>query len=557
VTFDLVVEGALIYDGLGKPAVRADLGVQGGRVAEVGNLMGRAAARRLDAAGLAVAPGFIDTHGHSDLAVVVNPVAESQVAQGITTEIFGHCGMSPYPLSERSAPYVFHWVKECRPGRQPFDWYGPAQYFAKVREQGLGLNMVPLMGHLTARADVVGDDDRPLSPRELEQLLARMEEGFAAGCRGMTSGVYYVPTTSADVAEIAACARLMHRYPGAVAYTAHVRDQDDGVEAAVDEFLAAGRRAGVAVHVSHFGVGWRSNHGKAKRILSKLAALREQGFPVTADTLPYPNKGPFWGPRAVLPEELYDFRQPWRPQAILLQMRLADPAFAKELAARLERQPVNEAALKWGARPAEIWDTIVVEEAASAWSRSFVGLTVAEAARKADGSPSPARFYVELLRREGPDLSTVIINTSPEDEEAILTCPFVSFGTDSIATRPEDAGSPLEQMQAHPRMFGTFPRVLGLYARDRGLIPLEEAIRRMTSLPAAIFGLTNRGTIASGSWADLVVFDPAAVGEVGTFLRPRAYPEGIKAVVVNGTLVLEEGRFTGALPGRLLTRDVE
>lgn len=555
-SLDLIVEGGLIYDGLGNKAVRADLGVKDGRVSEVGNLKGRAASRRIDAAGLATAPGFVDTHGHSDLAVTVNPVANSQVAQGITTEVFGHCGMSPYPLSERSAKYIFHWVRETTPGQPPFDWHGPAQYFAKVRARGLGLNMVPLMGHLTARADVVGDDDRPLASGELDQLLVRMEAGFAAGCRGMTSGIYYPPSTSADVAELAACARLMRRHPGAATYTAHVRDQDDGVEAAIEELLEVGRQAGVAVHVSHFGVGWRSNHGKGRRILGKLAALRDKGFAVTADTLPYPNKGPFWGPRAVLPEDLYDFRRPWRAQGISLQMRLAAPAFAETLVGHLERQPVCDSALKWGARPAEIWDSMIIEEAATDRGRAFIGLSIAEAAARA-GKGTPARLFVELLGSEGPDLSAVVINTSPDDEKAILTCPFVSFGTDSIATRPGDEGSPLELMQAHPRMYGTFPRVLGLYARDEGLIALEEGIRRMTSLPARIFGLKDRGMIRQGTWADLVVFDPATIGEVGTFLAPRAYPKGLKTVVVNGVPVVEDGRFTGELPGRLLTSDVD
>lgn len=565
-TLDLIVDGGLVYDGLGRPAVEADLGIKNGRVTEVGRLKGRTAARRLDASGLATAPGFIDTHAHSDLSVIVNPVAESQVAQGVTTEVFGHCGMSPYPLSDRSAKHIFHWIREGTPGRPPFDWSSAAEYFAKVRRQGLGLNLVPLAGHVTARADVVGDEDRPLTAEETAQLLARMEEGFAAGCRGMTSGLFYPPTTSADAAELTACAKLMRRFPGAVVYTAHVRDQDEGIEASVNELLTVGRAAGVAVHVSHLGVGWRANHGKGARVVEQLTRLRGEGLPVTADTLPYPNKGPFWAPRVVLPESLYDFRRPWRQQAIALQLRLADPLWAEELTARLEREPVTETARQWGARPEEIWEAIVIDGAATEWGRGLVGLTMAAAASRlrgrigADGAgrpPTPARLFVELLRREGPDLSAVIISTSPEDERAILTCPFISFGTDSTATRVEDVGSPLELMQAHPRMFGTFPRVLGFYAREQGLLSLPEAVRRMTSLPASIFGLENRGVIRPGAWADLVVFNPDTICEVGTFLQPRAYPKGLRAVVVNGIPVFEDGRFSGELPGRLLTSDVE
>ncbi len=554
-TFDFVIAGGTVYDGLGNPPVWADVGVKDGHVRAVGDLRGAAASRRIDAFGLATSPGFIDTHGHSDLAVVVNPTVESQVAQGITTEVFGHCGMSPYPLSERSAKYIFHYPKEWPAGKPPFDWRGPAEYFARLRRQGVGLNLVPLMGHLTARADVVGDEDRPLRPGEMGRLLAHMDEGFAAGCRGMTSGLYYPPTTSADVGEMAACAKLMHKYPGAAAYTAHVRDQEDRVEEAIDELLAAGQEAGVPVHVSHFGVGWRSNRGKGARVMKWLAALREQGRRVTVDILPYPNKGPFWAPRAILPADLYDSRKSWRPQAIRLQMLLADPAAFERLVEHLEREPVCPAALSWGARPEEIWDAVRIEEAVTERGRSLAGSSMAEAARKS--GLTPARLFVELLRGEGPGFSAAVINTAEEDEEAILTCPFVSFGTDSTGASAEDDGSPLELMQAHPRMYGTFPRVLGLYARDRGLVSLEEGIRRMSSWPASIFGLANRGAVREGAWADLVVFDPKTIAEAGTFLRPRAYPKGIKAVFVNGIPVVEDGAFTRALPGRLLTRDVE
>jgi len=554
VSFDLLITGGLVYDGSGRRPVKADLGLRDGRVAEIGHLRG-SGGPSLDAGGLAVAPGFIDTHGHSDLSVVVNPVAESQVAQGITTEVFGHCGMSPFPLSERSAGAIFHWVKAATPGRPPFDWYGAQDYFKKVRRQGIGLNLVPLQGHLTARAEVVGEDDRPLTDDELARLLALIDEGLVAGCRGITSGVFYPPSRSADAAELAACARLMHSHPGAAVYTAHVRDQDDGIQEAVEEFLDVGRRAGVPVHVSHLGVGWRANRGKARRVVDRLAALRSEGFPVTADVLPYPNKGHFWAPRVVLPEEDYDFRKPWRAQAITLQIRLADPAFLEALVARLEAEPVCADAAKWGVRADEIWDAIVVEEARSALGREATGLTVADAAAKA--GTTPARLFVGLLKDDGPDLSAVVVNTFPEDEEAVLACPFISFGTDSTATRVEDEGSPLELMQAHPRMYGTFPRVLGLLARDKGLLAVEEAVRRMTSLPASIYGLANRGTLKPGAWADVVVFDPAAVGENGTFRCPRAYPRGIECVLVNGVPVLQGGRFTGELPGRLLTRGVE
>jgi len=558
-SFDLIISAGSLHDGLGKPPVRADLGVSGGRIRAIGDLKGEQATRRVDAQGLATCPGFLDTHGHSDLAIMVNPSVESQVAQGITTEVFGHCGMSPYPLSAKSAKYIFHYPKEYAAGRPPFDWYGPAEYFSKVRKRGIGLNLVPLMGHLTARADVVGDDDRPLKPGELDQLLARMREGFAAGCRGMTSGVSYPPTKSASVEELAACAGLIHEYPGAAAYTAHIRDQEDHVDEALEEFLAAGQKADVHVHVSHFGVGWQANYGKTPRILGELGALRDQGRRLTVDTLPYPTKGPFWGPRAVLPEEFYTHVKPWRMQAIALQMHLADQQAFEDLVARLEREPVNAVALSWGTQPAEIWDAIHIENAISERGRSLLGLSMTEAAQRLGGKGrlTPARLFVELLSSDGPDLSTVIINTLEADEEAIIRCPFVSFGTDSIGTRAEDVGSPLELMQAHPRMYGTFPRVLGHYARDLGLIPMEEAIRRMTSLPAAIFGLRERGVLREGAWADLVVFDPAAIREGGTFLAPRAYPKGIKAVFVNGTAVLEDGLFTSALPGRLLTRNVE
>jgi len=550
-TYDVLIAGATVYDGTGAPGRKADVAVKGGRIAEVGQNIQATAARRIDAANLAVSPGFIDAHAHSEFGLLINPPGESQVGQGITTEIAGQCGFSPFPLSSRACRHSFFWPDPRRPEWPELDWQDAAGYFKRARSRGMGMNLVPFLGHLSARAEVVGDEDRPLLPAELRRLLQIIDDALAQGAPGLSSGVAYKPSTAADAAELTDCCRVLSRHGGV--YAAHVRSYEEGALAAVKEAVEVAAAAGVPLQVSHLSVAGRANWGQGAAAFEYIAAERRRGRRITADVIPYPTQGLWWGPRIVLPSRFkYDWRQAWGPQARRIQGELQAAGAVERLARELEAHPLTDEAAELKLRPEDLWAGLHIVSAGAAGA-DLVGLPLEEAAARR--GVTPGRLWATLLAADGEAMGTVLFSTDEADFQAAARDPGTSFCTDTIATSPDLVGASFCGIQSHPRHWGTFPRVLGLYVREQGILTLPEAIRRMTALPAATFGLTGRGVVRAGCWADLVVFDPVCVGERGTYTSAVAYPAGIEMVLVNGRIAYEAGRFTGELAGRLLTRD--
>lgn len=556
--FDLAIRGGQVIDGTGKPAFRADLGLRDGRVSEMGDLGPRTASVTLDVGGLTVAPGFVDSHGHSDFALAVNPPVQSQVAQGFTTEIGGNCGVSPFPLFDDNRGIEFD------PPGVTVTWTDAPSYFATVKGRGLGVSFVPQVGHMTIRQHVLRGEDRPAGESEVDLLEALVQQALAAGAKGFSTGLDYHPTQNAATEEVIRLARAAGAYGGL--YTSHIRGYGARFPEALTEALAIGKAAGVRLVVSHIAACGASR-GRGPWAVQAMAEARRTGQAVACDMMLYPTSGVWWGPRAVFPSWACDWRQPWDKEAPRLQALLGDDAFRSRLRADIEegrRRPksgFDEEAMVFGS-----WDDIWIEEVGTPSSEgssggssgesshhlgSLVGLSISTAARA--GAREPVDVFLDLVAAYGESLSTVHQTIDPGDFDAFLTDPWTMIGTDTVGTSLERSEEAFNIIQAHPRHYGTTARLIGSLARDQGKLSLAEAVRRLTSLPATVYGLQDRGVLRPGAWADIVVFDPLRVRERGTYRRPKAYPEGFVHVLVNGVPAVLDGKTTGATGGRLIS----
>jgi N-acyl-D-amino-acid deacylase len=447
-----------------------------------------AARREIDAGGKVLAPGFVDTHAHDDGALLRYPGMAFKLAQGVTTVVVGNCGFSVAPATRAAEPLIAG-SAILNVGDTPIAWTDLAGYAAAVNARGVAVNAVALIGHNTLRFAAMGDARRAPMPAELTRMRAWVEEGMAQGACGLSTGLIYEPGRWCDTDELIALCRPVAAHGGV--YATHMRNEGERLLDAVEETLAIGRAAGCAVHISHHKATGRENWGKVKDSLARVdAAARTQR--VTLDVYPYTAGS--------------------TRLEVLVRIGRIRPEDADQV--RLATVPGHP---------------------------EWQGQTVAQVAERL-GLPLEQALARILA---GPGRETLIVHFSMDeaDVETNLRHPLVMIGSD---------GLPVPEGLPHPRLFGTFPRVLGVYVRERGLVPLEEAVRRMTSLPAAVFGLTDRGVIAEGLWADLVLFDPAAVRDTATYDDPKREPEGIALVVVNGAVAYEDGRHTAAGSGRLL-----
>lgn len=520
---DTIIAGAAVADGTGGARFIADVGIAGDRIALIGDLSQRDAARREDARGKTLAPGFIDVHSHSDQLWLALPACDGKVAQGVTTEIGGNCGFAPAPLAGLTLEAM---LRDCASYDIECTWRTFAEFFDAVERNGVALNVAMLAGLGTTRRAVAGDDERPLDAERLRAQARLVREACEQGAIGVSSGLIYVPGRYADVDELVALAAAA-RDGGAPMYASHVRSEGDALIEAIDEALTIGERAQVAVQCSHHKATYRRNWGKVHETLGAIERARSRGLHATTDVYPYVAS---WTTLAtVLPAHV---RYGGTDAAI---ERLNDPAYATALAMELDLARGDE------------WELMLVTGTGSGRNAGVAGLRVTEIAAR--WGLSPARAAIRLLAEEGLDVGAMFFSMNEDDVAAVLSAPFCCIGSDA-SVRALDGitarGVP------HPRTFGTFARVLSRFVRDRGTLTFEEAIRRMTSLPASIFGLRGRGTIAEGNFADLVLLDEDAVRDTATYEKPYAFPTGIERTYVNGRAVFENGRTTGALPGRVL-----
>jgi len=528
--YDVLIAGGTVVDGTGKAGYEADVAIAGDRIVRVGRLGDEAAARRIDAAGRVVCPGFIDIHSHSDASVLLAPRMESKLMQGVTLELTGNCGESAGPLRGEALAEAEK-AAEREGGR--CDWTGVGDYLERVETRGIALNYATLVGHGTLRASIIGNAMRAASRAELEAMQALLREALDEGAYGLSTGLIYPPSAYGDEDELAELAAVMAARGGF--YASHVRDEGDRLIESITEALSIGRRAGVAVQLSHHKATRKRNWGKVRRSLAMIEEARAAGYDVTADQYPYIASST--GLATILPDRAFDGGQE------ALVARLRDPAERERLRADVaERRPEDAEE-----GPREGWDGIVVAGCRS--DAGAEGRSVRELARERGEGPIETAF--RLLEDNGGSVAVVIFSMCEEDVETVMRNPHVCVGSDATARAPS---GPMSGGKPHPRAYGTFPRVLGRYVRERGVLSLEAAVRKMTSLPADRLGLADRGRLAEGAFADIVVLDPATVADTATYADPHRFPVGIDAVLVNGVLAVDRGSHTGAMAGRVLRR---
>ncbi len=518
-TPDLVIRGATVFDGTGSAGVEADVAILGDRIQAVGRVTENGV-RELSFRGQALAPGFIDIHTHADLPLLSNPRAENRVLQGITLEVGGQCGSSPGPSSEGSA----------RASRERYR----ARYGVEVDLQQLGgffdaldkippsVNAASMVGHGTIRSLVVGGEDRPATTEELARMRRLVAEALSQGAVGFSSGLEYTPSGFASREELVELAKALRGtgYP----YASHMRNEDDGVLAAVEEALHIGRVAGVPVQISHLKAQGERNWWKAPVILDLLEDAREAGIDVHFDRYPYTayatglsNLFPNWAKAGGNDAFLGRLQDP--------DLRPGLETYCREKVAQLGS-----------------WDAVQISSVGSAENAWIRGRRMGDAAR--ERGEEPFELALRLLTEEGGSVGMIGFGMSEENTALMLGHPLGMICSDGSVYAPSSSGSP------HPRSYGTFPRVLGRYVRDLGVMPLETAIHKMTGLPASKIQLKDRGVIRPGAFADLVAFDPTTVRDEATFSDPKRKPSGISAVVVNGVVTVLEGELTGDLGGR-------
>jgi N-acyl-D-amino-acid deacylase len=518
---DLVISGTTVVDGSGGPAFDGWVAVEGDRIAAVGR-PGEAppqAHREIDARDAVVAPGFVDVHNHSDLSPMTIPEMPSTLRQGVTTVVVGNCGFSPLPLSSWDEALWFAF-SEADAFPRP-DWRGWADYLDAIDAARPAVNIATLVGHGSVRREVLGDERRAPDAAELDRMVGITRDAVADGALGVSTGLIYVPGMYSGTDEVVALARGAAGAGGL--YASHIRGEGRDLFDAVGEALRIGAEAGLPVHVSHLKCETSHVWGRTDELLGMLRDAPD----ATGDQYPYEA----WN------SSLSTFLPPWAPVGGIRE--IADRERDRLRDAVEHGEPDFQSSVDGVG-----WNRIVLETAPEDRWRGLDVATIAE-----DLGLEPFDAVVELLARQ-PDISCIGHAMSPADVRAILADPDVFVASDAWATAPDGPGGDLP---VHPRGYGTFPRALAL-GRDEALLPLERMVSKMTALPAQRFGLRDRGRIERGAYADLVVFDPVAVRDTATYEDPHAYPEGIQAVVVNGTLAWRDGDGSIERAGRALRR---
>ena len=492
--YDLLIKGGDVYDGTGAAPQRVDVAIDGDRIAAIGPLDDANAATVIDARGLAVTPGFIDVHSHDDAAVLIDPELRCKTLQGVTTDVVGNCGLGIAPHSH-GLPSFLAWT----PGLDALPaWDGYRGYADRLDAEPPSLNVAVLVGQGTVRAAVMGNDNRAPTADEVTRMRAIVEEGMVAGAVGLSTGLIYEPGRYAATDEIVALAEVAGA-AGAI-YTTHMRNEADELLEAVAEAVEIGKRAGLPVQISHHKASGKANWGKVNASLKLLADARARGVRVAQDQYPYTAGSTSLF--AVIQNGALDGGGGGigvvEPDAITVASAIGHPEWE-------------------GHNLVELGDLLGVS------ARDAADAVVA-------GTDGTALVVLEMM--------------SEDDVRTVLRDPHTMIGSDGVPA----PGKP------HPRLWGTFPRVLGRYGRDTGVLSFADAVRRMTSLPASTFGLTDRGVVQVGAFADLVVLDPSTIGDVGTYADPEQPPTGIAAVIVNGTVIVRDNVHTGARPGRALRR---
>lgn len=526
--FDLVINDGLVVDGSGNPWWRADIGISDGKVAEIGRLNHTKTKQHISARNKVVCPGFIDMHTHSDLMLLRYPEAEVKIRQGVTLEVLGVDGLSVMPIKPEDRPV---WRRRLRGllGDPEIEWtWRTVNDYLTVLEQARpALNVVSMVGHGTIRIMAMGFDNRSPTNEEMNRMKCLVAESMEEGAFGLSSALNVAPGQYADEEELAALASVSAQYGGF--YMTHIRSESDGLLESFEEAVRIGSTGSSPVHISHHKAAGSRNWRKVVKTLERIDRLRENGFDITCDQYPYLS-GAF---------ALDTLLPPWIHDGGLERClrRLQDMQVRKQLIEEMNKiNTQRENMTQWSN-----WDHSFVTWVRSDKNQSHVGKSLQQIADTRGVDPYTAMF--DLLVEEDLGVSAVVFFGLEDDLRLVLQHPATMIGSDGIfASNP------------HPRLYGTFPRILGHYVREEKVLRLEDAVRKMTSLPAQRLGLLNRGLIREGGWADLTIFDPQNVLERSTYEDPICYPEGIETVIVNGVIALKDGVLTGLRAGQVLRK---
>jgi N-acyl-D-amino-acid deacylase len=528
--FDLVIRNGHIIDGTGSPWYSGDIGIRQGRIARIGNLAGAQAKHSIDARGLVVAPGFIDMLGQSELTILVDPRLPSKIYQGITTEITGE-GDSIAPQTDRT-------IAENRRQYERYkinpDWRTFREYFARLEKQGMGINLGTYVGATQVRRAVIGDADRAPAPAELDRMKALVDQAMREGARGLSTALEYAPAPFASTDELIALAGESAKFGGI--YATHMRNEGAGIMSALAEVVRIAREGNTPVEIFHLKTGGVRNWGRMPEVIKFIDGARSSGLDIEADTYAYTA----WN------NSLSAFIPPWAHDGgdDRLIERLRDPATRARI-----RQDMTTPSDAWDNEWQEIPgpDAILVSAVLNPELRPLQGKRISEIAKEWHKDPIDA--ICDLLIEDHADTEVSVFAMKEADVELALAQPWVSVDNDYSGTSPEGL---LGQEHPHPRAYGTFPRILAKFVRQEHLLTLPEAIRKFTALPAQRERLTDRGVLKEDMWADIVVFDPSTIRDVATYENPNQLSVGMRYVLVNGVLVIDDGKMTGERPGRVL-----
>lgn len=530
-SFDIIIRGARICDGTGCLSYRADIGIRGDRIAAVGRLAGCGAAHVVDGDGLTAAPGFIDLHNHLDHGILSFPDADSYIMQGVTTSVVGNCGLSMAPVSDEHREELRGYLKPFlgKDSEYSWDWHSISDFFDRVPRTKE--NMAPLVGQGTLRVAVMGFDPSPADAEQMRRMKELLREEMAAGAFGMSSGLIYPPGSYTSQEEMTELAGVLSEFGGL--YTTHLRNEGDRLIQSVEEAVAVGEAAGIPVEISHHKAAGRFNWGKVSATLRIMERARKRGVDAACDVYPYPASATTI--TSLLPSVYME------GGVEMLLKRLADPVCRDKIRSDImeNRMAEDNIILACG------WDKVMIAECPRSPRDEGRMLSEINAERGSD----PYYAFFDWLIDVRCEASMIMFSMDEDDVRTVLRSPLSVVISDSWVTAPRAGGKP------HPRGYGSFPRFIGRYARDEGMMSIEEAVRKVTSAPAARIGIHDRGLIKTGMFADIVIFDAERIIDRAEYADPHRFPEGIEHVIVNGRFAVRSGKLTDEYPGRRLRKD--
>jgi N-acyl-D-amino-acid deacylase len=537
-SYDLIIRGGRVVDGAGNPWYRGDVAVSDGKIASIGKLAGSEAERVIDAGGLVVTPGFIDAHSHSNGTTLYYRQMESNVMQGVTTVVAGQCGSSSAPVNPDLRQEMEERLARILPPEVELKitWTTFDEYLKEEEKEGLGANIAHNVGHGALRVAAMGYEARDPTQGELEKMKELTAEAMEAGAYGLSTGLIYPPGIFAKTEEIIELAKVAARYGGI--YDTHIRGEGKTLMKALEEAIKIGEKAGISVHISHHKAANKEVWGRSADTLATMEEARKRGVDITADQYPY--RAGSTGLATLLP--------PWAHEGGMERLleRLRDPELRRRM-----RENVEEGLPEWENFAGELgWENIYVTRVITEENKHLEGKNLSEI-REARGDPDECTSLFDLLLEEEGAAGMILFSMDEGDIRRIMKHHLQMVGTDSGSSSTTGF---MRRGKPHPRGYGSYPKILGRYVRELGVLRLEEAIRKMTSMPAQRFGILDRGLLRPGMRADITVFDPDTVIDKATYQDPHQYPEGIEYVVVNGVVTVDKGTYTGALAGKTLRK---